>query len=463
MLALGLGLLALMALLPGTVSVWMDEAGHTYLTDGERAPVAGATRLQPSQLSLGWQGRVTGEPLEPGLGSSDEDDRVTRQLLGARGDILRGEVKRGLAQLRRLHRAHPGRPDVAFLLAQVERRRGRLEPARDVLETALSMAAELPEGWREAAPALLKEINDELELAGEQGVSRAAMRVLQTDHFRIWYDHQFAGRAYGDRVLDLLEQARAALARSMGRSLMQPLEVRLYTRAHYLEAYRHRFGFATVGFYDGAIHVVSVRRPRRELLALLIHEYAHALFEDALGGHAPFFLNEGIADREEEIARGRPRLSRSEWRQLLDALRSETWIPLPSLVQGFGGLRGKRALLAYLESRAVIGMIEERHPGAVARWLNRCARGAGWEHALRSETGWDRSSLDAALRELVRSRFPSDPLAKLDSPRIKSERDASAAGAARAAKAEGLSEGGLARPPLLARDRPAKPACARGA
>ncbi|MCZ6570658.1 MAG: hypothetical protein O7B23_10915, partial [Deltaproteobacteria bacterium] len=232
---------------------------------------------------------------------------------------------------------------------------------------------------------------------------------------------------------------------------------------HYLEAYRHRFGFATVGFYDGAIHVVSVRRPRRELLALLIHEYAHALFEDALGGHAPFFLNEGIADREEEIARGRPRLSRSEWRQLLDALRTETWIPLPSLVQGFGGLRGKRALLAYLESRAVIGMIEERHPGAVARWLNRCARGAGWEHALRSETGWDRSSLDAALRELVRSRFPSDPLAKLDSPRIKSERDASAAGAARAAKAEGLSEGGLARPPLLARDRPAKPACARGA
>ncbi len=158
------------------------------------------------------------------------------------------------------------------------------------------------------------------------------------------------------------------------------------------------------------------RRPRRELLALLIHEYAHALFADALRGHNPFFLNEGIADREEEIARGRSRLSRGEWRQLLDALRSDTWIPLPSLVKGFGGLKGKRALMAYLESRAAVEMIEERHPGAIARWLNRCARGAGWEHALRSETGWDRSSLEAALRELVRSRFPSDPLAKLDIP-----------------------------------------------
>jgi len=414
-LALGLGLLATAALLPGAVAVWIDEKGHTYVTDRAGPPTPGARRLRPSELSLGWAGRARGEPIQGATDSSDEDDRLARELLAAREDVLRGEVKRGVAQLRRLHRVHPGRPDVAFLLAEVERRRGRLESAHEALEMTLSVAAELPDGWHEAARALLREINEELELAGEAGVSREAMKVLHAEHFRIWYDHQFAGRAYGDRVLDLLEQASASLARSLGRKLTDSLEVRLYTRTHYLEAYKHRFGFATVGFYDGAIHVVSVRRPRRELLALLIHEYAHALFEDALGGHQPFFMNEGIADREEEIARGRPRLSRGDWRQLLDALRSESWIPLRSLVEGFGGLQGKRALLAYLESRAAIGLIEERHPGAIARWLNRCARGAGWEHALRSETGWDRDALDAELRELVRSRFPSDPLASLDS------------------------------------------------
>ena len=151
---------------------------------------------------------------------------------------------------------------------------------------------------------------------------------------------------------------------------------RLYTRAHYLEAYQHRFGFATVGFYDGAIHVVSAKRPRNELYALVAHEYVHALFKDATGSHQPFYLNEGIADRAEEAARGRPQLSREEWRRLVEALRADEWIPLDSLVQGFSGLKGAQALLAYLESRAAIELIETRRPGAIAAFLAACAGGA---------------------------------------------------------------------------------------
>jgi hypothetical protein len=88
---------------------------------------------------------------------------------------------------------------------------------------------------------------------------------------------------------------------------------------------------------------------------------------------------------------------------------------------GFGGLKGKRALLAYLESRAAVEMIEDHHPGAIARWLNRCADGVPWERALRAETGWGTWGLDHALRDSVRSRFPADPLANLDTPRIPME------------------------------------------
>jgi len=413
-----LGLLALLVVLPDTLVVWLDKVGHTYVTDAGEPPVPGARRLDPTELTSGWRGQVLGEPLLMPTDSSDEDDRVTRQLLAARDDISRGELKRGLAQLRRLHRRYPGRPEVAFLLAEVERRRGRLESAREALESGLSVAAEMPSSWRGAAQELLQEINEEIELAGQAGARRGAMLVMKTQHFRISYDHQFAGRAYGETVQSLLEDVRTRLAKSLGRTLPRPLEVRLYTRAHYLEAYKHKFGFATVGFYDGSIHVVSVRRPRRELSALLIHEYAHALFEDARGSHQPFFLNEGIADREEEIARGRARLSRGEWRQLLDALRSKSWIPLGSLTRGFGGLKGRRALLAYLESRAAVELIEERHPGAIGRWLDRCADGMAWESALRLESSWDVRGLDTALRELVLSRFPADPLASLDTPRI---------------------------------------------
>ena len=409
-LGLALGLLLGALLLPGTVDVWIDEDGHTYITDEGVPPAPGARRVDPAELALQWGNDFRGKPLETAASTSSDKDRYLRGVFGARDDVRRGELRRGLRTLRRLRASHPERPEAAYLLALVERKRGRLEPARDALETVLGLAAELPEHWHETATGLLAEVEDELALAkrGEDRVWRT--ESLDTPHFRISYDHQFAGREYGAMVASLLERARSRLASALGRELAEPLEVRLYTRGHYLDAYEHRFGFSTVGFYDGAIHVVSARHPRSELYALVVHEYSHALFSDVFGGHRPFFLNEGIAEREEAVARGRAEMSRGEWRRLLDADRAGDWIPFDSILLGFGGLRGKRALLAYLESRAAIELIEGRRPGAIRRWLAQCAAGQAWERALFLETDWDLRALEGALRDEVRSRFPADPL-----------------------------------------------------
>ena len=395
-------------LLPGRVSVWIDERGHTYLTDRDSAPAADARLLSPGDLAVEWEGRVTGSPTAPGESSAPED-RLLRELRAARDDLERGELRLGVRRLRRLHAAHPSRPEPAWLLAQAERRRGRLEAARELLELIVSIAPPSALTWRRAATAEIAEIDLDLELerAGAEGF-RAEQYA--TPHFRILYDHRFAARDYGERVARLLEAARDRILQVLGRALDEPLDVHLYTKGHYLHSYQHRFGFATVGFYDGAIHVVAARQPRARLQALLLHEYAHAVFRDAVGSDRPFFLNEGIADREEERLRGRGGLSRGEWRQLVDAHRSDTWIPLEAIVAGFSGLEGKRALLAYVESRAAAGLIEERQPGALARWLARCAEGEAWKQALEAETGWDTAALDAALREEVASRFPADPL-----------------------------------------------------
>jgi hypothetical protein len=404
------GVLALAAaLIPGLVSVWVDEQGHVYFTDREEPPKGALRQLEPEELALVWNGQVRGEPLERGKSAFTDSDRYLAAVLAARGDVLRGEMDRGLRELRRLWNENPARPEAGYLLALVERHRGRLEASHAVLESVLAAPAGLPPRWLETAQRLRAELDQEIALArGGQGWQQ---RSLATEHFRISYDHQFAGRAYGEHVAQVLERVREHMLRELGLALSQPLEVKLYTRAHYLQNYEHRFGFATVGFYDGTIHVVSARHPRDELFALLVHEYGHALFQDALGGHQPFFLNEGICDREEERARGRRQLSRGEWRQLLDALREERWIPFQSLVRGFGGLAGERALLAYLESRAAVELIEKQRPGAIGRWLARCREGQPWERALRAETGWDMSGLERALQEEALSRFVADPLA----------------------------------------------------
>jgi tetratricopeptide (TPR) repeat protein len=403
----------LAVLLPSEVSVWVDRDGRTWLSDKVDQPSAGAERIAPDELLLRWDGNVTGAPLPRGTSTSDDDDRYLAQVRSARSDAQRGELDKSLRVLRRLQRDQPSRPEAALLLARIERHRGRYEPARDALDAVLSTATSLPESWRAAAERERNEIEEELALAKGRKGEVWRTETADSAHFVIHYDHQFAGRAYGEQVLEVLEQARGAMLKVLGRELSEPLEVRLYTRAHYLEQYRHRFGFATVGFYDGAIHVVSARRPKQELYALVVHEYAHALFKDAVGSHQPFFLNEGIADGEEERARGRPQLSREEWRKLVDALRGNDWIPLQSLVQGFSGVSGNQALLAYLESRAAVELIEATHPGAIQGFLGRCASGTPWEQALYEETGWNTAGLERAVQQEVRARFPEDPLAQL--------------------------------------------------
>jgi hypothetical protein len=405
--ALGAGVALL---LPSTV--WVDAEGNTYLTDGDEPPSPGARPVPADRVSEQWGGSVLGEPVRASAASTAED-RFERELRAAREDLARGERTQGLQRLRRLYADHPERPEAAWLLVQTERGRGRLEAAREVLEATLATASAQVGPWPELMKAELREVRAELELAGA-GSEGFWDEEFASENFRIHYDHRFAVRDYGERVAGLLEEARSQVETVMGRALPHPLDVHLYTKGHYLESYEHRFGFATVGFYDGAIHVVAARHPRGELAALLVHEYSHAVFRAVLRSDQPFFLNEGIADGQEERTRGRPGLSRGEWRQLLDAHRDdEEWIPLESIVISFAGLAGKRALLAYLESRAAVELIEERSPGAVARWLTRCERGEPWERALEAETGWDVPALDTALRRSVADRFPRDPLTEV--------------------------------------------------
>ncbi|MFQ5697957.1 MAG: hypothetical protein ACE5IL_06685 [Myxococcota bacterium] len=402
MTLLGLAIL----LIPGVVRVWVDDQGHTWLSDREAAPSPEARPLAPEALSGAWQGAVAGEGAIGPSSSSARNDRYLRELAAASSDVQRGDVRQGLRRLRALWRERPERPEVPWQIARIERERGRLESARKAVAGILTGAVK--PRWRARARRLDRELTRELEVAHAAGGPR---QVEQSEHFVVHYDHAFAGRMFGARVLDLLEAARSDAERIVGRSLSRPLDVYVYTRGHYLRSYRHRFGFATVGFYDGAIHAVSGRTPERELRALLTHEYLHAVFREALRSHRPFFLNEGIADGAEERLRGYPRLSRSGWRSLVEALRDADWIPLSTLVAGFGGFEGERARLAYLESRAAVELLEARSPGVLARWLERCARAEPWERALEAESGWTTATLDLALQEDVESRFPADPLA----------------------------------------------------
>ena len=187
----------------------------------------------------------------------------------------------------------------------------------------------------------------------------------------------------------------------------EPLGVVFYGRARYDHEHRHRFSFATVGFFDGRIHVASPAHPSGELRALLFHEYTHALFRERTGGDRPYWLNEGLAERVERRSRAVPASTHSERAALRARLATDSWIPLRSIARSFSGLSNEDARIAYLESVVAADWIEKRTTAAGrARLLARLGEGFSVDQALHELLGTDTDGVDEAVREEIRAEFP---------------------------------------------------------
>lgn len=393
--------------------MWVDEEGRTHVTDDvESIPPSAAPRAA-GEAGLGalWSGRVTGPEPRPRRPAASPEDRSARLVRGALDDLRRGESARAAAALESVLRLDPGHPEAHWYLALLDRERGRFESAERHLEAFLARAGDRYEPWRASAARRLAALADERRLAAEQAAAGPLRLVAAVSpHFRIQYDRRLgeASPDYAQTVVRYLEEAHAHGLQRFGVSPAEPVGVVFYGKAAYLAAHRHRFGFPTVGFFDGRIHVASAAHPAGELRALLFHEYAHALFAECTGGHRPFWLNEGLAELAERASRGEEPLSRSERAALRRRIGAGEWIPLPRLAGGFAGLDEASARLAYLESTAAAAWVARRSgPEGIAALLDRLGRGEDVDAALRARLGVDSAGVDAALRGELAEEFPA--------------------------------------------------------
>jgi hypothetical protein len=93
---------------------------------------------------------------------------------------------------------------------------------------------------------------------------------------------------------------------------------------------------------------------------------------------------------------------------LRNRLQLGEWIPLRVLGPGFSGLVDEDARAAYLESLVAVQWIEKRTDAEQrARLLRRLGQGFSSDQALHEMLGIDADGLDRALREEIRSEFPS--------------------------------------------------------
>lgn len=413
--------LLLLAALPASAALytWVDEQGVTHIADDPSVvPEQARPQLREGRGGLGelWRGGV----VDPGVpaaqpGGGVEQERVRRLVRGALEDLQRGETARASVALRSALRLDPRCPEAHWYTALLDRERGRYESAGVHLEHFLAVAGDDYADWRHEAEQTLAALADERRIADEEQLPGEDLWIgVDHPHFRVLYDAELgkASADYAATVARFLEQAYGDVGERLGSVPAEPLGVKLYGKAAYLRAHRHRFTFQTVGFFDGRIHVVSAAHPAGELRALLFHEYTHAVFREQTGGDRPFWLNEGLAELSERASRGHAGLSRSERSLLRRRIDAGRWIPLRRLAPSFAGLEDEDARAAYLVSTAAASWLSAQTTRAQrGRILARLGEGASDDEVFNEVLGMSTRQIDAAVRGWIREEFPAaDPL-----------------------------------------------------
>lgn len=261
------------------------------------------------------------------------DDAETRLLLGT-ALYHAGETAAAAVHLRAGRAAAPGDPQIAALLARVER-----------------------------------------EVSAEGGFDRA-----DSEHFAVSFEGGGTSAQAGHLVSLLLEEAYHRVGTGLDYYPPDTVHAVLYTAQQFRDVTRSP-GWAGA-LYDGKIRLpVGGLTEKSDLLARVVrHEYTHAVVHRLAGGRAPTWLNEGLAMLQEG----------EEYDDLIDRLRAHIRAggqvaSLRQLEGSFLSMNGAQAQAAYISSLAATDYLVRRHGlGTARRILEQLGEGRSLDEALRA-------------------------------------------------------------------------------
>ncbi|MGH7233564.1 MAG: tetratricopeptide repeat protein [Nitrospiraceae bacterium] len=374
--------LGLVILITGSGAAWMVRGGGD---DGRRGAASGErTAMSPGGspgLEAAPQGRLeavqsssTRAPASRAPQTPNGQGPLPAASLRDAGwEFLRsGDYSRAAQVLADASRQFPQDASVQLGLGISHYRMARHEAAVAALNRALSLNPDIHD-----AHALLGDLyfkRDELEASvrhyeaaadqdpadsSVQGGLFAARRAVraEADLQRVWSAHvvlKFDRRYHSlaDEVLDRLERLSRFIGSQLGWTAEEPMIVILYSDRDFKELTGSPAWAG--GLYDGKIHLAggALMEQRTRVGAVLAHEFTHAMVHRLSGGHAPTWLQEGLALYFE----GRP----ASWSSKILARHRNAIIPLHALHGSFLGLPPGDAELAYAEGdSATRAMIDQ--------------------------------------------------------------------------------------------------------
>jgi tetratricopeptide (TPR) repeat protein len=271
-----------------------------------------------------------------------------------------GRRDAAIASLRKAVEIDPEFAQALYLLAQVAYQGGDLDLAVRSLEKGTRLrpadraAARQLEEWR-------KEASLHRGFTERPGV-----------RFNILFEGSF-DKAISDRVAAVLESAYWTVGRTFNTYPSEALTVLLYTNQQFKDVTRAPEW--SVGRFDGRIRlaVAGALRTPQKLDQVVTHELVHAVISHAAPRGVPAWVHEGLASYFEST-------DHSWATRTLRTTR--VVIPLEDLQEGFGGLNGPMALVAYAESLVAAQLLVERLGPNLGLFLQMLGTGHTADQAL---------------------------------------------------------------------------------
>lgn len=207
--------------------------------------------------------------------------------------------------------------------------------------------------------------------------AEAEFRQQASDHFVLRYEGSQAQESLRNQVLSVLETQYSVLRNDLG-AAPRDIYVSLYTGQAFFDVTQAPAWSAALN--DGKIRVPvsGMNDVTPELARVLRHELTHSFVAQIVHGHAPQWLDEGLAQLEEG------RTTTAIGQRLAALYVSGNQVPLNRLEGDFASYSAPEAQVAYAEALAAAEYIRNRYGMSdVARILQRIGQGDSVETALR--------------------------------------------------------------------------------
>jgi len=240
-----------------------------------------------------------------------------------------------------------------------------------------------------------------LERIERESRTEADFRQQESSHFTLRYEGSQTADALRTQVLEALESDYRALANDLG-ATPKNIYVSLYTDEAFFDV-THAAAW-TSALNDGKIRIPisGVKAVTPEMASVLRHELTHSFVAKITHGHAPGWLNEGIAELEQGMSTGAfgPRLAA--------LYASGRQVPLNQLEGEFQGYSSAEASVAYAESLAAVEYIRATYGMSdLARLLQRLGEGQSVESALRSTVHAGYAELETEITSYLKKNYGS--------------------------------------------------------